>query len=64
VNGDSDKNTPLEGVKQTVETATKAYASAGAADKIRFILQENTGHTVNKPALEEVKAWFVKWLKP
>jgi len=64
VNGDTDKNTPVVGVKVAVETATKAYAGAGAEDRIKFILQENTGHTVNKPALAEVKAWFVKWLKP
>jgi len=64
VNGDTDKNTPVVGLKLAVETATKAYAAAGAEDRFKFILQENTGHTVNKPELAEVKAWFVKWLKP
>jgi dienelactone hydrolase len=64
VNGDSDANTPLAGVRLAVRAAEQAYAAAGAADKFSFVLQENTGHAVRPENIDAGVAWFVKHLAP
>ncbi len=64
VNGDSDANTPIAGVRLAVKAAEQAYAAASAGDRFSFVLQENTGHHVNPENIDAGVAWFVKWLKP
>jgi dienelactone hydrolase len=64
INGDSDPRTPLPGVQESVAAARRAYAAAGAEEKLGFYLQPNAGH-VFTPVAELVMAdWFVKWLTP
>jgi hypothetical protein len=47
-----------------VRTAQPVYSAAGAADKLKLIVQEDTPHRVNPESVEAGIAWFVRWLKP
>jgi dienelactone hydrolase len=64
INSDSDANTPIAGVRLAVRTAQPAYAAAGAPEKIKLIVQEDTPHRVNPESVDTGIAWFVQWLKP
>lgn len=64
VNGDSDANTPLAGVRLAVNAARPVYAAANAAEKLQLIIQENTPHRVNPESVDAGIAWFVRWLRP
>lgn len=64
INGDSDANTPIAGVRLTIAAAKPFYAAANAADKLQLIVQENTPHRVNPESIEAGIAWFVRWLQP
>jgi len=64
VNGDSDANTPIAGVRLAVNAARPLYVAANAADRLQLIVQEDTPHRVNPESIEAGIAWFVRWLKP
>lgn len=64
VNGDSDANTPLAGVRLSVAAAKPFYDSVNASDKLQLIVQENTPHRVNPESIDAGIAWFVRWLAP
>ena len=64
INGDSDANTPIAGVRLSVESAKPAYAKHDASDRLVLIVQENTAHTVTPDSIDATIAWFVKWLQP
>jgi dienelactone hydrolase len=64
INGDSDSLTPLPSVMLAANSASEAYASAGAKDKFVLRVQKNTGHSVNGDSLRAAIDWFVSWLKP
>jgi dienelactone hydrolase len=64
VNGDSDANTPIAGVRLSVAAARPFYEAAGASDKLQLIVQENTSHRVNPENFDLGLAWFIKWLEP
>jgi dienelactone hydrolase len=62
VNGDSDANTPVAGVRLAIEAAKAGYAAA--ADRLVLVIQENTPHRVNPESIDAGVAWFIRWLKP
>jgi dienelactone hydrolase len=64
INGDSDANTPIAGVRLSVGTAKPSYDAAGASGKLQLIVQENTAHRVNPESIDAGIEWFVRWLKP
>jgi dienelactone hydrolase len=64
INGDSDSLTPLPGVMLAANSASEAYAKAGAKEKFVLRVQKNTGHSVNDDSLLAAIDWFVSWLKP
>jgi dienelactone hydrolase len=64
VNGDSDANTPVAGVRLAVNAARPAYVAANADEKLKLIIQENTAHRVNPESVDAGIAWFVRWLRP
>jgi dienelactone hydrolase len=64
INGDSDANTPIAGVRLSVAAAKPLYDAAGVPDKLQLIVQENTPHRVNPESIDAGIAWFVRWLKP
>jgi dienelactone hydrolase len=64
INGDSDANTPIAGVRLSVAAARPLYDAANASNKLQLIVQENTPHRVNPESIDAGIAWFVRWLKP
>jgi dienelactone hydrolase len=64
INGDSDANTPIAGVRLSVAAAKPFYDAANAGDKLQLIVQENTPHRVNPESIDAGIAWFVRWLRP
>jgi dienelactone hydrolase len=64
INGDSDANTPVAGVRLSVAAAKPFYDAANAGDRLRLIIQENTPHRVNPESIDAGIAWFVRWLTP
>jgi dienelactone hydrolase len=64
INGDSDANTPIAGVRLSVAAAKPFYDAANAGDKLQLIVQENTAHRVNPESVDAGIAWFVRWLRP
>jgi len=64
INGDSDANTPLPGVKEAAAAAVQAYQKAGAEERFILRIQENTGHQVRPESERAAIDWFVKWLRP
>jgi dienelactone hydrolase len=64
VNGDSDANTPIAGVRLAVNAAKPLYDSANASDRLKLLVQEDTPHRVNPESIDAGISWFVRWLKP
>ena len=64
VNGDSDANTPIAGVRLSVAAAKPLYVATNASEKLQLIVQENTPHRVNAESIDAGIAWFVRWLAP
>ncbi len=64
INGDSDANTPIAGVRLSVNAARPLYTSAHAEDKLLLRIQENTPHRVNPDSVQAAVDWFVRWLRP
>ncbi len=64
INGDSDPRTPRPGLDECLQAGAKAYAAAGAQDKLEVLIQEKTGHQVKPDALQHAVLWFVKTLSP
>jgi dienelactone hydrolase len=63
VNGDSDANTPVAGVRLAIAAARPQYAGA-SADRLVLVIQENTPHRVNPESVDAGVAWFIRWLTP
>ena len=64
INGDSDPRTPLPGVLECVQAAERAYAAAGAQDKVGFYLQPHAGHVFTPVAELVALDWLARWLSP
>jgi predicted esterase len=64
VNGDSDPRSPLGGVREAVASTERAYAAAGAREKLSFLLQVDAAHEVTPEAHAAARQWFVRWLSP
>jgi dienelactone hydrolase len=63
INGAQDAKTPRPGVMECIASAKLAYASAGASDKARFIIEESNGHSVSPEAERKALEWLERWLK-
>src|SRR4029079_6412361 len=57
IKGDSEANTPIAGVRLAVRSAQPAYAAAGAADRVKLVVQEDTPHRVNPESVDAGSAW-------
>ena len=62
LNGTEDPNCPIDGAKIAIASAERAFKDAGAADKLRVII-EPVGHTVTNSQRTAAMEWFVRWLK-
>lgn len=58
INGDSDPRTPMDGLRECLGAAERAYRDAGAADRYRVLIEANTGHKVNPDAMDAAMQWF------
>jgi dienelactone hydrolase len=62
LNGDSDPVAPIEGVREAYAQIESAYRRAHAADRLRLVVAERSGHTVTAEQQEIMVAWFDQWL--
>ena len=62
LNGTKDGNCPYGGAKLAIAAAERAYADAGAKDRLSVIVEE-VGHTVTPKQRTAALDWFEKWLK-
>ena len=61
LSGKKDGNCPYEGAKIAIDSAERAYKDAGAADRLRVIV-EDVGHTVTAAQRTAALEWFERWL--
>ncbi len=61
LSGTKDGNCPYEGAKLAIASAERAYKDAGAADRLRVIVEE-VGHTVTPAQRTAALEWFERWL--
>ncbi len=64
INGDSDPRTPIPGVVEAVKSAERAYAAAGASERIGMYLQPHSGHVFTPVGELVALDWLVRWLAP
>jgi dienelactone hydrolase len=62
-NGDMDANCPVEGARIAIQAVEKAYAKAGAKDKLAVRVTKGVAHKVTDEDRKEAIAFCVKWLK-
>lgn len=62
LNGDLDANCPIGGAKVAFASAEAAYREAGASDKLKIMVAENTPHKVTNEQLQSALQWFEQWL--
>lgn len=63
VNGENDGNCPLGGAKLAFATAEKAFAEAGASDRLRIHVAAGVGHAVTPEQRQMALDWLERWLK-
>jgi dienelactone hydrolase len=62
VSGTKDGNCPYDGAKLAIAQCERAYADAGAKDRLRVMVEE-VGHTVTPGQRQAAVEWFERWLK-
>lgn len=62
LNTELDVNCPLPGAKIVFKSATEAYRSKNALDKLQINVQPGEPHRFTPEHLEMTIAWFSKWL--
>jgi len=60
INGEIDPRTPGPGLELCLEAARKAYSEH--PERLKVVIQKNTGHAVKPEALSQAVDWFTKWL--
>jgi dienelactone hydrolase len=63
LNGELDPNCPLEGARLAIEAATRAYRKAGAADRLKVMIEPGVKHRVTAGQRQAALDWFEKWVK-
>jgi hypothetical protein len=64
LNGELDPNCPIEGAEIAFAEARKAYAEAGAGDRLKISVAQGVGHKVTDDQHRLAIEWLVRWLKP
>jgi dienelactone hydrolase len=60
--GETDEGSPIEEVRQGIETIRRAYQSAHAEDKFTSFIEAGTGHVLSDAMWQHVKQFFAKHL--
>lgn len=63
LNGARDPLVPIEAARIAAESARRAYEAAGVADRFRFEVAPDAGHTVTPAQRRLAFDWFDRWLK-
>jgi pimeloyl-ACP methyl ester carboxylesterase len=63
LNGEKDKNCPIEGARLAFASVERAYKDANADDRLRIMVAPGVGHSVTAEQQKAAVDWFVKWLK-
>jgi len=61
--GETDDGSPIQEVRQGIETIARAYAKAGAAEKFSSFIEPGTGHVLSDEMWQRARAWFEKHLR-
>jgi hypothetical protein len=62
VNGTDDATVPLSCAETTARAFRRAYEQAGTPERFRFVPVEGGTHVLGARAMEEVMAWWQRWL--
>jgi len=60
--GEKDGGSPIEEVRQGVETIARAYAQAGAAEKFTYFIEPDAGHVLSEAMWQRTRDWFRRHL--
>jgi hypothetical protein len=61
--GETDDGSPIQEVRQGIETIARAYAKAGAAERFSHFIEPGTGHVLSAEMWKRARAWFEKYLR-
>jgi dienelactone hydrolase len=61
--GETDGGSPIEEVREGVQTIAQAYRQAGAADKFSYFIEEGTGHVLSEQMWKLARDRFQKHLR-
>ena len=61
--GEQDRGSPIEEVRQGVNTIAWAYEQAGAADKFSHFIEEGVGHVLSDAMWKRTRDWLAKHLR-
>lgn len=60
--GEKDDGSPIEEVRQGIQTIAAAYKAAGAEDRFTSFIEEDTGHVLSEAMWQQVRKTFAKHL--
>jgi dienelactone hydrolase len=60
--GELDSGSPIEEVRAGIETISRAYAAAGAAERFTWFIEPDTGHVLSEAMWQRVLGTFRKYL--
>lgn len=60
--GELDEGSPIEEVRQGIETIARAYESAGAADRFSHYVELGSGHVLSDEMWRRTREWFRRHL--
>ncbi|AMV19413.1 dienelactone hydrolase family protein [Planctomyces sp. SH-PL14] len=60
--GETDGGSPIEEVREGIETIAKAYAKQNASDRFTAFIEPDTGHVLSPAMWDLTKAFFAKHL--
>jgi dienelactone hydrolase len=61
--GETDSGSPIQEVRQGVETIARAYAAAGAPEKFSHYIEADSGHVLSDEMWRRTREWFAKHLR-
>lgn len=60
--GETDDGSPIQEVREAVQTIAAAYGRAGAAEQFTFLIEPDTGHVLSEAMWQQTQAKFAQYL--
>ena len=60
--GEADSGSPIAEVRAGIETISRAYAAAGAAERFTWFIEPDTGHVLSEAMWQRALGTFQKYL--